>query len=296
MEMKSHTLENCRLEHHTDTFKFIAALSAMEGTYTKQCGTQYTFIHDSMFEICAYQYGQQFPEQMLQYMSDSYIANYVKPGASERGKPYDLCIRLHEEQYKLVAERLHRDIQNMEDQGSDESNGKETQMDSLNYYRQNYTPDPLFMGLLFCPAFKLNIKEDEWTSKFNRIVEMLGFPAIDLSHLEKYKPELDISESEIAFSADGWRDINFEKAAESHEFIEVFLQWGEKENIAKYCRSPSYKRSKGETCHCLLPNQIEKFVEKLGEEVYMHSAFQDESVKELALQKGILFVICNMKL
>jgi hypothetical protein len=83
MEMKSDTLENCRLEHYTDTFKFMDALSSMEGTYTKQCGTQYTFIHDSMFEICAHQYGEQFPEQMLLYMSSSYIANYVKAEANE---------------------------------------------------------------------------------------------------------------------------------------------------------------------------------------------------------------------
>ncbi|XP_056001786.1 uncharacterized protein LOC125653762 [Ostrea edulis] len=153
MNMKSDTLENCELESQTDAFKFVKALSAMEGTYTKQCGVQYTFIHDSMFEICAYQYGKQFPVQMLLYMSSSYIANYVKPQTSEPGivnktivkmndsqsrkgpncsndndvkkkesddknnereESSDLCIRLSEDQYPLLAERLYRDIQNME--------------------------------------------------------------------------------------------------------------------------------------------------------------------------------------
>ncbi|XP_056016838.1 uncharacterized protein LOC125656331 [Ostrea edulis] len=192
MNMKSDTLENCELENQTDAFKFVKALSAMEGTYTKQCGAHYTFIHDSMFEICAYQYGKQFPDKMLLYMSSSYIANYVKPQTiepgivnkmiekqgdfqsskgdkssddsdvkekqsdsqsierdrisdgkvkesgtqssegdestnaiegkrkesddenDERKESFDLCIRLDEDQYPLLAERLYRDIQNME--------------------------------------------------------------------------------------------------------------------------------------------------------------------------------------
>ncbi|XP_056016832.1 ankyrin repeat domain-containing protein 17-like [Ostrea edulis] len=152
MKKKCDTLENCELENQTDAFKFVKALSAMEGTYTKQCGAQYTLMHDSMFEICAYQYGKQFPDQMLLYMSSSYIANYVKPQTSEpgivnkmkekksvsqsskggessnncegkekesddtineRGESFDLCIRLREDQYPLLAERLYRDIQNM---------------------------------------------------------------------------------------------------------------------------------------------------------------------------------------
>ncbi|XP_056001178.1 uncharacterized protein LOC125656335 [Ostrea edulis] len=150
MNMKKKLLKNCRLEHNTDTFKFMDALLAMEGTYTKQCGARYTFIHDSTFEICAYQYGKQFSDQMLQYMSSSYIANNVKiqtsePGIvnkvkekqsdsqpiekressdgkdqesddknSEREESFDLCIRIREDRYPLLAERLYRDIQNME--------------------------------------------------------------------------------------------------------------------------------------------------------------------------------------
>ncbi|XP_056000523.1 uncharacterized protein LOC125653783 isoform X2 [Ostrea edulis] len=153
IDVKMNVLENCRLEHYTDTFKFMDALSAMEGTYTKQCGAKYTFIHDTMFEICAYQYGKQFPDQMLLYMNSDYIANYLKPEASEPGsfnkmkgkqrdsqsrkasegsndsegqenesddkndereESFDLCIRLCEDQYPLLAERFYRDIQNME--------------------------------------------------------------------------------------------------------------------------------------------------------------------------------------
>ncbi|XP_056016410.1 uncharacterized protein LOC130046632 [Ostrea edulis] len=127
MNMKSDILEDCELENQTDAFKFVKALSAMEGTYTKQCGAQYTFIHDSMFEICACHYGKQFPNKMVLHMSSSYIANYVKPQKSEpekgkesdgenneREESFDLCIRLDVDQYPLLAERLYRDIQNME--------------------------------------------------------------------------------------------------------------------------------------------------------------------------------------
>ncbi|XP_056005124.1 uncharacterized protein LOC130050130 isoform X2 [Ostrea edulis] len=153
IKMKNNTLENCELESQTDAFKFVKALSAMEGTYTKQSGAQYTFIQDSMFEICAHQYGKQFPDQMLLYMSSNYIANHVKPQTSEPGivnkmkvkmndsqsskggessdysdikkkksddksnereESFDLCIRLREDQYPLLAERLYRDIRNMD--------------------------------------------------------------------------------------------------------------------------------------------------------------------------------------
>ncbi|XP_048755415.2 uncharacterized protein LOC125666252 [Ostrea edulis] len=153
MNMKKDTLKKCRLEYNTDTFKFMDVLSAMEGTYIKQCGVQFTVIHDSMFEICAYHYGQKFHDQILIYTSSSYIANYVKPQKSdsgilskvkekqghsqyvegdesscessekekenddknnERAESFDLCIRLREDQYPLLAKRLYRDIQNME--------------------------------------------------------------------------------------------------------------------------------------------------------------------------------------
>jgi ankyrin repeat protein len=85
VELKNKTLNNCRLKQSMDTYDFLDALSAMEGTYTKQCGMLYTFIHDSMFEIFAYHYGTQFPDQMLDYMSSGYIAMYIKLQTSASG-------------------------------------------------------------------------------------------------------------------------------------------------------------------------------------------------------------------
>lgn len=57
------------------------AMSEMEGTYTKRYGKEYTFVHDSMFEITARHFGRQSVnlEIILEYMDSSYIANCVKP-------------------------------------------------------------------------------------------------------------------------------------------------------------------------------------------------------------------------
>ncbi|XP_062621180.1 ankyrin repeat domain-containing protein 17-like [Saccostrea cucullata] len=140
-EMKSKVLECCEVESNTDAFKFVKALAAMEGTYTKLCGTEYTIIHDSVFEILSYHFGSQFPDLLLQYISSGYIANNVKVQedkgeseveckqveneefngqenktlSSERSQDlFDLCLRLREDKYPMLAERLYRDIENME--------------------------------------------------------------------------------------------------------------------------------------------------------------------------------------
>ncbi|XP_062566011.1 uncharacterized protein LOC134228370 [Saccostrea cucullata] len=132
--IKRNVLKSCKIESSTDAFKFIDALSAMEGTYTKKRGNEYIFIHDSIFDICAYHYGQQFPEQMLEFMDSSYIAYYVKPRkseesneikiedslsdenddkSSEREDIVDLRISLREDQYPMLAKRLYKDVEEM---------------------------------------------------------------------------------------------------------------------------------------------------------------------------------------
>ncbi|XP_062597965.1 uncharacterized protein LOC134259396 [Saccostrea cucullata] len=159
-EIKSKALNSCKVRSYTDVFEFVDALSVMEGTYTKLCSSEYTFIHDSVFEIIAHHFGSQFPNLILQFMSSSYIANYVKLQKDEMlelenenkqesenvavsswdkneintaceslqndeketlsaknsdcMESFDLCIRLREEQYSMFAERLFRDIENME--------------------------------------------------------------------------------------------------------------------------------------------------------------------------------------
>ncbi|XP_062569488.1 uncharacterized protein LOC134231543 [Saccostrea cucullata] len=146
-EMKNNVLLKCKLSRQIDNFRFVDALSHMKGTYTKLCDTEYSLVHDSMFEIVAYHFGCQFPELILQFMSSSYIANYVKLQKNENQyllkkyenenslrssceqveedvafsckskagmESFDLCIRLTEDQYSLLAERLYKDVENME--------------------------------------------------------------------------------------------------------------------------------------------------------------------------------------
>ncbi|XP_062582013.1 uncharacterized protein LOC134243795 [Saccostrea cucullata] len=145
-EMKHRVLESCEVTTSTDTFKFVKALSAMEGTYTKRRDREFSFIHDSIFEITAYHFGTQFPELILKYMRSSYIANCVKlqiyetekeknieandkshslesTDASSDEKPehkkgVDLYIRVSKNQYPIqypmLAQRLYRDVENMD--------------------------------------------------------------------------------------------------------------------------------------------------------------------------------------
>lgn len=140
-EMKRNILRKCKVPHTTDTFQLIDALSEMEGTYIKNFGNEYTFIHDSLFEIIAYHFGRQFPELILQYMSSNYIASYIKVDKDnnrkrkrefdceednacednksieiiyEREPIIDLCIQLQESHYPELAERLYNDLQDGE--------------------------------------------------------------------------------------------------------------------------------------------------------------------------------------
>lgn len=90
----------------------------MEGTYTQKCDRQFTFIHDSMFQIIACHFGRMFPKLILEVMSSVYIANYVKIGkhslenTSESIK--DICIILKEDDdhCQMFAKRLFKDTEN----------------------------------------------------------------------------------------------------------------------------------------------------------------------------------------
>ncbi|XP_065924183.1 serine/threonine-protein phosphatase 6 regulatory ankyrin repeat subunit C isoform X6 [Magallana gigas] len=123
---KISVLKRCKVHRETDSFRFIDALSDMEGTYTNKFDSEYTFIHDSMFEIVACHFGRQFPELMIQYMSSDYFANYIKVDGNEsenriseneestERKASGLCIIISESHYQMLAERLFRDVENGE--------------------------------------------------------------------------------------------------------------------------------------------------------------------------------------
>jgi hypothetical protein len=61
--------------------------------------TEYTFTHDFIFEAIAYHYGRQNQQQqqILKYLSSSYIANKVT--VCEQTSNEDLCIHISEDMY-----------------------------------------------------------------------------------------------------------------------------------------------------------------------------------------------------
>eukprot|EP00105_Crassostrea_gigas_P041542 XP_019925690.1 PREDICTED: serine/threonine-protein phosphatase 6 regulatory ankyrin repeat subunit C-like isoform X3 [Crassostrea gigas] len=111
----------CKVSSHKDSFKITGALQEMDGTYTQTCDDQFCFIHDSMFEIVACQFGRQFPELIFKYMSSEYIANYINVGTND-GEINEneseemleniehLSITLHDSKLPMFAERLFIDL------------------------------------------------------------------------------------------------------------------------------------------------------------------------------------------
>lgn len=108
-------LRECKLSSHTESFEVIDALFEMEGTYTTSCCDVFTFIHDTLFDIVAFHFGQHCPILMIRYMRSDYVAKYIKlkesPADEANDYSYDLCIRLDKtSQYKSLAERLYGDV------------------------------------------------------------------------------------------------------------------------------------------------------------------------------------------
>ncbi|CAC5358848.1 unnamed protein product [Mytilus coruscus] len=108
--IKEDVYEHCEIDKGTSSVTILKALEQLIGTYTEKAGNQFSFIHDSLFEVMAYHYGKQYPDQILKYSSTSYIANMVTVGDAHT----TLCIQLQEHDYHLLAERIYNDIQHME--------------------------------------------------------------------------------------------------------------------------------------------------------------------------------------
>lgn len=140
-DVKAQILKKCTVKKETDSFKFVDALQSMDITYTTNSNSQFSFVHDSLFEIVAYHFGRQYPDIILKCMNSDYIANYIKidkctfvginkkneseehklssvsqhgDTVDEQKSVVDLCIRLKEPHYQLFVERLYSDIENGE--------------------------------------------------------------------------------------------------------------------------------------------------------------------------------------
>ncbi|XP_062579273.1 uncharacterized protein LOC134241223, partial [Saccostrea cucullata] len=149
--------------------------------------------------------------------------------------------------------------------------------------------DTFLMCLLLSNSYKINLKEGNWMTKYNTVANSFQSKEIKkpfaLKDLEKYKPILKFNELEISFSNELFKNISFLRFSKNLKFLDIFLAWAEKENIAEYCRSCNYQREEGEVCCWLLPEKNEEFLERLGENIFTHPTMNDQSIHEAVFRK-----------
>ena len=112
MEIRENVFENCSVSISGNA-KILEALDNMVGTFTAHTNDQYLVIHDSIYEVLAFQYGNENQEDMLQYMSSSFVAKKFKINDISN-EPADLHIKIHEKHYPAFARRLVRDLKDLE--------------------------------------------------------------------------------------------------------------------------------------------------------------------------------------
>jgi ABC-type dipeptide/oligopeptide/nickel transport system ATPase component len=118
-ECMQELFDNCRVDRGTSDEEIKDAIYHMSETYFTMLDTEYTSTHDFIFEAIAYHYGRQTQngrqkqqqQQILKYLSSSYIANTVT--VYEQASTEDLCIHISEDMYLPLAEILYTDIQYM---------------------------------------------------------------------------------------------------------------------------------------------------------------------------------------
>nr|XP_022307917.1 uncharacterized protein LOC111113917 [Crassostrea virginica] len=72
MEIKQKVFQNCRVSGWNSEIK--DSLDHMINTFTIRTDKRYSLIHDSVYEVLAFHYGNQHQEDMLEYMSSSFVA------------------------------------------------------------------------------------------------------------------------------------------------------------------------------------------------------------------------------
>ncbi|XP_078339610.1 uncharacterized protein LOC144627219 [Crassostrea virginica] len=111
MEAKEKVFENCGVIGRNSEIK--DALDNMINTFTIRTNDGYSLIHDAVYEVLASHYGNKHQEDMLEYMSSSFVANkfIIKDISDDIG---NLHIKIHEKHYRAFAERIVRDLKNLE--------------------------------------------------------------------------------------------------------------------------------------------------------------------------------------
>ncbi|XP_078320960.1 uncharacterized protein LOC111116534 [Crassostrea virginica] len=111
MEIREKVLEKCRVSGRNSEIK--DALDHMINTFTIRTDKRYSLIHDSVYEVLAFHYGNQHQEDMLEYMSSSFVAKKfsISDTSDDLG---DLHIKIYKEHYSAFAKRLVRDLKDLE--------------------------------------------------------------------------------------------------------------------------------------------------------------------------------------
>ncbi|XP_078320254.1 uncharacterized protein LOC111114861 [Crassostrea virginica] len=105
MEIREKVFENCRVSGRNSEIK--DALDHMINTFTIRTDKGYSLIHDSVYEVLAFHYGNQHQEDMLEYMSSSFVAKKFSISDTS-DDPGDLHIKIHKEHYSAFAKRLEK--------------------------------------------------------------------------------------------------------------------------------------------------------------------------------------------
>ena len=114
MKIKDNVFRKCRVIEYSECNEAIKdSLDSMINTFITYKNDGYSLIHDSVYEVLAYHYGNKHQEDMIQYMSSSFVAKKFRMiGFSDN--PRDLRITIHKDHYQRLAERLVRDLKCME--------------------------------------------------------------------------------------------------------------------------------------------------------------------------------------
>ncbi|XP_061193662.1 uncharacterized protein LOC133201885 [Saccostrea echinata] len=181
---------------------------------------------------------------------------------------------------------LCRKCTSSEDHSRHDLTNIDTLFDNIHRIEDGYI---FLMCLLLSKSYKINMKEGNWMTKYYAVANSFHSKEVTkpfaLTDLEKYKPILKFNNSEISFSIELFKDISFLKFSKNSKFLDIFLTWAEKENIAEYCRSWNYPRREDEVCCWLLPEKTEELLERLGEDIFTHPTMEDQSFHEAVFRK-----------
>ena len=111
MKIKEKVFENCKISGRNSEIS--DALDDMINKFTIRTNEGYSLIHDRVYEVLAFHYGNKHQEDMLEYMSSSFVAKkFINNDISD--DIGDLHIKIHEKHYNAFAERLVRDLKSFE--------------------------------------------------------------------------------------------------------------------------------------------------------------------------------------